>query len=128
MLKKYKVGYFPNAWDCIVAIDENFVIKDLSKDQLALTKNAIITMVEFWQGWQERLALNDGYYLPTFLQQLAKEIVFMLAKDRNATLETIKFQFYNLEGWCPMDGTYGIHILTVDEFELEANAFDVEEI
>jgi hypothetical protein len=128
MVKQFKVTYFPNDWACTIEIDENYVIPHLSNDELAITKRAIVTMVEFWTGWEDRLDRNDGDYVKTFVQQLAREIVYITSEDRMAGTQTIIKEFENREGWCLMDGSYGIKILSIDDFDLDYDQFEVEEV
>lgn len=54
-MKNFKITH-ESGWEMRVQIDEE------------KTKDAIKEMVEFWCGYEFRLALNEGNYLKTFLQ------------------------------------------------------------
>lgn len=115
-MKKYKITFesFIYDWNCVVEIDEE------------KSKAPIKEMVEFWMGWEHRLAMNDNDYIKTFLQQLARKI-FYLSFAEGYNLNGIITCFNNwIEGWYKMNGEYGIKILEVDPVEIEADDFSVQ--
>lgn len=115
MKMSYGIEYGPTWWECTVEIDHN-------DETLANIKS----MVEFWMGWEDRLETNDGDYTKTFLQQLAREIC-MIEVEFNYNLVGVTGEFNNREGWCKMDGSMGIKIVNVDDFEFEHRQYEVGE-
>jgi hypothetical protein len=116
MIKKtYNVEYGPTWWECTIVIDHN-------KE----TDASIKVMVEFWTGWKSRLAANGGDYIITFLQQLAREINFIQA-EYHYNIIGVRDEFANREGWCKMDGSYGITIEEIDDFDFEHHQYEVQE-
>ncbi|HVW97530.1 MAG TPA: DUF2528 family protein [Mucilaginibacter sp.] len=113
--KTYTVIYLPTIWECRVEIDHE-----------EKTLEAIRLMVEFWTGYEYRLSANNGDYVKTFLQQLAREINYIQA-EHNYNLKGVTDEFKNREGWCPMDGSYGIVILDTDDFEFEHDDYEIKE-
>lgn len=80
-------------------------------------------MVEFWYGWEDRLAMEDGDYVDTFLKQLASNAL-RLSIEGNS-LQGILHYFENAEGWMTLDGSRGIEILSVDSYSIEEYQFDI---
>lgn len=72
-------------------------------------------MVDFWSGSEDRLEANDGSYLHTWLKQLA---VFILRLRRTPDGD---------EGWCKLDGTYGIKLLNWEEYEHDEDQIEITE-
>jgi hypothetical protein len=108
MTKRYNIQYGAGEvdWNCEVEIDEE------------LAKEPIKEIVEYWAGWQKWLKINDGDYTKTFLEDLGRILVRL---SISLTLEGILGHFETREGYCPLDGTCGIKIISVDEF-----VFDLE--
>ncbi|MHB8209121.1 DUF2528 family protein [Mucilaginibacter sp.] len=126
--KTYIVVYGPTSWKCQIAIDEDFKVPFIN-DETKLpedTKWAIKEMVEFWGWWQERLDRNEGDYTKTFLQQLAREINYIQV-EYDYNLRGVIEEFENREGWFKMDGSLGIEILSIDDFEMEYHDYEVME-
>lgn len=117
MTKTYTVAYGPTFWECQIFIDWSF----------PHTQNAIETMIRFWSGGEGRLYTNGGDYEKTFLQQLAREISYIMAGEHHLNVEGVKDAFKNREGWCKMDGSLGIEILDVDDFSFDYSDFEVME-
>lgn len=124
-LKIYKVSYPDLYWDCLIKIDEEFVTPiDNPDGSKNTTKDCIKTMVEFWSGSEERLAMNDGDYIKTFLQQLARQILYL---SIDYSLQGIISEFKTREGWCNMDGSFGITISSVDAVSIDDSDFILEQ-
>lgn len=113
MKKTYTVEYGPTGWECTIEIDET-----------PNTLECIKIMVEFWTDWEHRLFINDDDYVKTFLQQLAREINYIQA-EYNYNLIGVKGEFENREGWSKMDGSYGIEIMEIDDFEFSHSEYVV---
>lgn len=123
--KKYTVTYDPliHGWSCEIMINEEFITMPGTKHQ-STTLDCIKTMVDFWYDSKQRLNENNGDYVKTFLKQLASRILFEAANGNN--LYGVVSSFDDREGWCKMDGSFGIEILQVDEFDIEQSDFSIE--
>lgn len=109
-MKTYKIAY--DWWEATIKIDEE------------KAKEAIKEMVEFWMGWESRLGLNDGDYTKTFLQQLSRNI---LIESMDYNLHGIISKYDDREGWTKMDGSKGIEIISVNNWEFYENNFEIGE-
>lgn len=128
MKKTYTVAYGPTWWEIQVSIDEEFISPwiDPGTDKPMTGLEVVKSLVEFWSGWEQRLASNKGDYIKTFLQQLASEVISLVAAN-NWTLDGVLDEFSDKDGYCPMDGSCGIEILHTDEFSFEDDEFQVLE-
>ena len=114
--KTYQVEYGPTWWECTIAIDHSPEVDARIKE-----------MVEHWTGYKGRLADNKGDYTKTFLQDLAREINYIQA-EYNYNLEGVIGEFDNRDGYYKMDGTMGITIVDIDDFEMQHSEYVVTEI
>ncbi len=115
MIKTYKVEHRNTYWTCEIGINH-----DLAKT------DDLLSMVKFWAGGDYRLDINDGDVIKTFVQQLAREIFLIAAANNFNKLGVIK-EFVNREGWCMMDGSWGITIEDVDDLDFDHDEFEVKE-
>jgi hypothetical protein len=128
MKKLFKIQNPNEDWECTVQVDDEFTFQDFRNPAITLRPiDAMTIMVEFWTGWKQRLALNDGDYQITFLQQLGREIFYILAAER-LNVNGVIAAFSSREGWCDMDGKFGITILSVDELSWDHYEFEVVEV
>lgn len=70
-------------------------------------------MVEFWSNWEWQLNENSGDYTKTWLKMLA---LFILERGRIPSGD---------EGWCELDGKYGIKVLHWSRFEFDEDQIDI---
>ena len=121
--------------ECIELISaENAKIYEIKSNQVTWSirieiledqsRSHIRAMVEFWTDWEYRLASNDGDYTITFLQFIARDI-FKLIINEDLSLNQLRKYFDDAEGYCPINGSYGIDIVDFDDYEIEAADFDV---
>lgn len=82
-------------------------------------------MVDFWTGSKRYLALNNGDYVITFLQQCGQWIAMT-----GSTYSTRGMQDYfeEKEGWYKMNGTDGIKIIYHEYPEYQIPDFEVKSI
>lgn len=76
-------------------------------------------MVEFWAEWEKDV--KRWGYLGTFLRYVAMRAYRI--QNESSNLDYIKEEFATSEGWCAMDGSKGILLISVD-FE----SFDTEDL
>ena len=78
-----------------------------------LAEKPIKQMVEFWSGWEYDLRENDGDYTKTWLKMLAN---FLLERRREPDLD---------EGWCKLDGSFGIKLLNSWNYEFDEDQLEI---
>ena len=128
MIRKYKVQHADYYWECSLEIDEDFVIESLSEPEKPYTtKDAIKDMVEFWGDWKYKLRQNGGDYTKTFIKQLAISALYDVIGESHNLLGVLGY-FEESEGWFAMDGSNGIKILFVDDFDFYGDDFRIEEV
>jgi hypothetical protein len=128
-MKKYKVTYEPLSTECVISIDEDFVIDHISThvEEPYTTRDAIRSMVEFWSGYEGRLRNNEGDYTKTFLQQLSREInIIQIIESYNLT--GVIEAFNDREGWFTLDGSSGIWINFIDDVDFAHSDYEIEEV
>ncbi|WP_432328877.1 DUF2528 family protein [Mucilaginibacter sp. P25] len=114
--KMYEIEYGPTWWECTVVVDHTPEVD-----------NAIREMVEFWGGWENLLKENKGDYTKTFLKGLARDINYIQAEyDYNLT-GVIQEYAEGREGWCKMDGSAGIEITAIDDFDFSYDQYVVSD-
>lgn len=118
----FKVSYSWMDWEMKVEI--NFDFPNIM--------NNLKEMILFWSGGEERLNLNDGDIVETFLQQLGQKIYFMI-NDCGSLYSLIndfdwnnQFNGGGQEGYCPMDGSKGIKIIEAETWGVDCDEFEVE--
>lgn len=70
-------------------------------------------MVNFWSGAEDRLEENDGNYTNAWLKMLG---MFILNNRRPPDGD---------EGWCKLDGKFGIKILSWNRWEFDEEQIDL---
>ncbi|RVU01108.1 DUF2528 family protein [Mucilaginibacter limnophilus] len=129
-IKTYTINHGPTWWECQVAIDHSFIVKvpvpESDQPEDWTMEKTMREMIMHWTGGAGWLKENDGDITKTFLQQLAAEIQ-QIQCENNYTLEGVIEEFVNREGWWPMDGSCGVQILEVEDFEFLMNEYEVME-
>lgn len=123
-VKQHKLVMNQTYWEMQVEIDEDFMYT-YGDNQKEKCKAAIIMMVEFWANSKSLLDDNDGDYTKAFLKMLAREC-FLIVTTTQYNLNGVIDEFVNREGWCRMDGSMGIKITSVDEFDPDYSDFEIE--
>lgn len=116
-----KKTYIVNQNDILATAKVQIDFSKINKygDQEYTITEGIKDMVEFWSDWEFRLALNDGDYTKTFLKDLLKELCLIyFGSNCNYNLYGLKEEFNNKEGYCKIDGSYGITLLQFDPPEI----------
>ncbi len=75
-------------------------------------------MVEFWSNWERPLEENEGDYTKTWLKSLA---LFILERGRIPSGDGWNID----EGWCKLDGTFGIKVLYWSRFDFDEEQIDI---
>jgi hypothetical protein len=71
-------------------------------------------MVEFWMNWERELRQHDGDYTRCWLMKLAMHILRHGHAPRDE------------EGWFPLDGSQGIHVEHVFQFEFDPDEIQID--
>lgn len=122
--KTYKLEMNQTHWEMQVEIDEE-LIYPYGDNKTSTCKEAIITMVEFWANHKSLLEDNDGDYTKAFLKMLAREC-FLITVEKQYNLNGLIEEFEDREGWCNMDGSFGIKIIQADDFDPDYSDFEIE--
>lgn len=122
----YIVEYSDVMWEMKVALDEDATTPWQKKDKSFFTlKECIKEMVEFWTDWESDVEENEGDYTKTFLQSLAIECYRIIVSNNYNTFGVIS-EFDDKEGWCKMDGSFGIKIIDCDDVNFSNSSFEVK--
>jgi len=108
VMKTVKLTY--DWWEAVLEVDESKATKAVMKEQLL-----------FWLGGQDRINEADGDVEKAYLKMLAGRLI-LLSMEWN--VEGVKDQIKESEGWVPIDGTYGVKLVSIDAWEFsEAEIF-----
>jgi hypothetical protein len=87
----------------------------------------ITDMIYFWGDGDERLDENNGDYVTTFLKQLAIKCLWLQCQNFvGANLVALFKNKSKCEGYCDMDGSYGIKILNYDVWGFSLDDLSIE--
>ena len=88
----------------------------------------IEAMVQFWTSSDQLIEEYDGDYVLAFLQNLCQKSLALQFEFYKNTEGVIRL-FDNQEGYCAMDGSMGIKLLSVTEMNLSsAEDYAIKEI
>ena len=120
-IKKFLVEHVPTFGEIVVEIDFDFVaeIKNNTGTEKYPVQNAIEDMVKFWTGSELRVAENEGNYTHTFLKQLCSHVIGIIA-NRNLSEYGVIEEMKEEEGWCPLDGSFGIKLIRTERPVLDS--------
>lgn len=114
-IKTFRVEHTLTYGEIEVEINLDFIGKIKNKkgeEKQYPIMESIKSMVDFWTGSEKRLDDNDGDYLKTFLKQLCQEVISIVSNS-NLSVNGVIDEMKDSEGWCPMDGSCGIKLLSV---------------
>lgn len=130
-IKAFRIEHTPTYGEIEVEINLDFVNKIKNKDGEEKSypiMESIKSMVDFWTGSEKRLDENDGDYLQTFLKQLCHEVITLVSTDNLSAAGVIE-EMKGKEGWCPIDGSYGIKLLSVTAPDFSTqNEYEITEL
>lgn len=111
-MKQVKISY--EWWVALVEIDDIPETYQYMEDQLL-----------FWSGGEDRIDREDGDVESAYLRMLGEAII---TKSTRLTVQGIIRHFAEAEGWVPLDGSFGIRLVTVDTWEFESDEFLIQEL
>ncbi len=120
-IKRYKGTHLDTGFEVVVEIDSS-----------VMTEEKLHEINNFWSGAEDRLDDADGIVVNAVLKMLSAE-VFRLSIDHMLVEECFDWkcrytgkQRNGIEGWPEMDGSFGIKIVSYDDFEIRADDIGVE--
>lgn len=113
-MKTYDIHHAETAFSATVQIDPQ-VAGEYVKEA-----------VEFWGGWERRLAECDGDYTRCFLRQLGRKMV-LVQLEHGFNVQGMVAYMNGEEGYPLMDGRHGIELTALDEAEVYLTDIIVEE-
>ncbi|MCW2478862.1 DUF2528 family protein [Candidatus Symbiopectobacterium sp. NZEC135] len=119
-IRRYGVNWF-GTLDLIVDVDLDIV----TEDSLNVINN-------FWSDSSWRLNDANGNLLFAVLKMLAQQCFQMVTAhgfNANGLIHQFDWDGGNgMEGWPPMDGSYGFKIISCDELEFDMGDITVSEV
>lgn len=106
-MRRVRISY--QDWDADLEIAEGFT--DRMREQ-----------VEFWHGGEQRLRRLDGDVEKAYLEILAVELI-ILSIEFSVEGVIREFQNFKREGWYPIDGSYGVRLIAIDNWSFDENDF-----
>jgi len=115
MKKRYTVSY-DWIFDMVVEIDH-----DVCKDDLLHEIN------NFWSDAEWRLIQADGNILHVVLKLMAQMAFRLNVSDWRDTASLLREQETCPEGWPVLDGSAGITLVSIDDFEFDVDELTIKE-
>jgi hypothetical protein len=113
--KRYTVTYDWN-FEMVVEIDH-----EVCKDELLHEIN------NFWSDSDFRLSQADGNILHAVLKLMAQMAFRLNVSDWRDTASLLKAPDTCPEGWPVLDGSAGITLISIDDFEFDADEFTIKD-
>jgi hypothetical protein len=114
-IKSFKLEHTLLGWEAEIQIDFNH----------PEAMGNIEEMVDYWTGGPKRLSQSHGDYVQAFLKQFAP-VLFHMSEEISDIKDIInEFKDWNTEGFCDMDGSHGIKIISVDCWQADEDEFDI---
>lgn len=112
-IKRYKLKY---DWmhEVIVEIDDEKCTDDLLHE-----------INNFWSDAEYRLDEAKGNILNAVLTMLCTTALILSIQELNAQAHLAEGKE---EGWPPLDGSHGIKIISVDQFEFDPEEVEIKEV
>lgn len=84
---------------------------DTSEQTIKHMKEQIL----FWANGKQRIYDEDGDVLTAYLKMLGEELLTIAVAP--VSVESVILEFKDLEGWAPLDGSFGAKLLSIDQWE-----------
>jgi len=111
-MKRVKISF--DWWEAEVEIDESEKTLEIMRSQIM-----------FWMDGEKELVRYDGNAEKAYLKMLGQELLPM---SREYNLSGILSEFEDLEGWAPLDGSFGVKLISVDSWYFEKNDIRLEQL
>ena len=105
-----KTVSYDGQWEATVEIDDHAVPK--MHEQLM-----------YWYGGEQRIANADGDIETAYLLMLGQELI---RESMDYTIEGVLEQFADKEGWYPLDGSAGVRLVSLDNWEFYEDEFELK--
>jgi hypothetical protein len=116
MKKKFKLTF--DWWEAVVEIEQNEKTIGHIKDQLS-----------FFTGGQRTIdnAENNEEIIEAYLRQIARSLVVeSMDWKLEGVIDQIADDMY--EGFLPIDGSFGVKLVSIDNWEFSEEDFDIKEM
>ena len=97
-------------WEAVIRLSDN--IENLMKSQLL-----------FWMDGQQRIDREGGDIEQAYLKMLGEELI---KYSMEYNFFGILNKFEDKEGWCPLDGSEGIQLMSINNWEFSQDDFYIE--
>ena len=111
MKKRYTIQY-DWMFDVVVTIDHD-----------VMTDEKLHEINNFWSGAEERLRRSKGNVTDAVLRMLALRAFHMTITDLDAIGRLRRGEE---EGWPPLDGSEGILLVSLDDFEFDEDEISIK--
>ncbi|MDM1529019.1 hypothetical protein [Myroides odoratimimus] len=108
MIKQYRIEY--NYWSCVIEFNTEIFTMELLQECL-----------DFF-SWEYD---NEGDLYEEYAKKIAKKVLYLLVENELGSIES---RFKELEGVPPIDGSFGVKLISFDSFEFEDCEFTSEKI
>jgi len=115
-IQKFRIEHTPTSGEIEVEIDFNYT--DTYNGKVNTQLDQIKELQSFWHGSDEQLKEENGDYVAAFLKNLCRECL-AVALEGNWNCDGVIDQFKNKEGFCRLDGKYGMKLLSLDLMVLD---------
>lgn len=112
-IQKFRVEHEPTGGEIDVQIDFDFKYKLGDREVTVL--ECIVEMQSFFTDSEDRLEEADGDVVRAFLKQLCHKVMLMAIEYQRNASGIIRLFDDGEEGYCKMDGSNGIKLLSVDQ-------------
>jgi hypothetical protein len=112
MSKKIAINY--EWWSAVIEIEENEQTINYMKEQLL-----------FWSGGHARIVKEKGDIKKAYLKMLGEDL---LVESMSLSFYGILCKYDDKEGWYDLRGTYGVTLISVDEWEFSDDDFFIEDL
>lgn len=112
-IKRYTLTY-ASQFDVVVEIDDTICTDELLHE-----------INNFWSSADDRLDDADGDITKAVLKMLA---LFCLRLSSDKFVESYLTKEHNEEGWPVLDGSYGIKLISVDDFTFDDDEIEVAKV
>lgn len=117
MKKRYEITY---DWNQTVTVEV---------DHDVMTDAKLHEINRFWSGADERIQDYEGSVLWAVLVMLAQRCLRLSITELGSVKDCFNWKTgHGVEGWPTMDGSDGITLISVDDFEFDEDEFVVKEV
>ena len=107
---RIKINY--EWWEAVFEIDRSDKTIETMKDQIL-----------FWMSGEDRIEKEGGDIEKAYLKMVSQE---MIDETMRFNLKGILSYFEDAEGYAPLNGEYGVKLISVDNWKFDEDDFFIE--